>query len=91
MTRVFQHFEFGCQLVASFVGGCALFLLVAVVAVAQEPITESNGGDEQIADAGTPSAEESAEVIPETTESEKTFEPTEDISEDISISFPIDI
>lgn len=76
---------------ASFVSGCALFLLVAVLAVAQEPVTESSSGEEQVADTVTSSEEESAEVIPETTESQKTFEPTEDISEDISISFPIDI
>lgn len=67
---------------------CASLLLAAVAAHAQEQQTEGKNSGEQQAETQPPAAPAQGQ---ENTQGADVFVPTEEISEDLSVSFPIDI
>lgn len=73
-------------------------LLVAVAALAQEPAPDettaagTDAGEVPVTDAGEPKeATERAEPASAPRQAPEDYRPSEEISEDLSVSFPVDI
>lgn len=84
MNKLVQQLKRG---VSECLFGCTLLVVMAGSAVANDAADEQAAADTPVAEGSEDSAQESAQE----TEPQKKFEPTEEISEDLSIPFPVDI